>query len=468
MRIAPVLLKTLLISSSLFAVGEYDFTDNVQPSHTPPGGLIADQVPMFITLGVDDLDQSGDGEKDVAIGDMGIRWVINYFEGLQNPQGVGNAATFDGSPSRVSLYLTSVYVAQQGADNPNHIKWILNEAWSKGFEIGLHSQTHGQQILKGSKDYLVNSEMKTCINWLTKPLPPRTQETYIIESSQGCGIPAEDITGWRTPFLAYGNDLLPALKEVGVMYDCSIEEGNHWEQDGTDFRWPYTLDAGSPGHIEGWSGSPDNPKSVQVPNVSGLWELPNHVAMLPPDELCAQYGLDYSLRKKMNAAVTAKAPTQEWFSDETDRFTNFDFNFWSQFGLSGADVTAILKYTLDQRLAGNRAPLMIGAHDGWFHKTKDKSPGINAMYRERQIAYEEFFEYALTKPEVRIVTGHDIIAWCQNPVALNDIHHRIDLTISPDTVAEMSSTPYPAWDETKRYESTADTVHYNDHFLVPN
>ncbi len=80
MRIAPVLLKTLLLSSSIFAIGEYDFTDNVAPSSNPPGNLTADQVPMFITLGVDDLDHSGDDPKDVEVGDMGIRWIINYFE----------------------------------------------------------------------------------------------------------------------------------------------------------------------------------------------------------------------------------------------------------------------------------------------------------------------------------------------------------------------------------------------------
>lgn len=465
-EIKRILLFSATVVSSLFAVGDYDFSDNVPAKQVPPGGIPVEKAPMFITLGVDDIDHSGDYKDDVAIGKMGVRYLIDYFENKKNNGGLGNSATFDNDPARISFYVTSVYLSQSGADNPNLLKRILHEAWEKGFEIGNHSQTHGDGIKSGNFDYLVNSEINVCNEWLTKPVPPASIPDYELTPDHGAGIPLSDITGWRTPFLAYGNDLLPALKDVGITYDCSIEEGNDTEnQDGTNFRWPYTLDNSSPGHYEGWSGNDENPDKIDVPKVAGLWELPNHVAMLPPDDKCAEYGLSYSLRKKMYDKITEKSPTQKWFKENTDRFTNFDYNFWSQFGLNGADVTAILKYSLDLRMEGNRAPLMIGAHDGWFHKTKDASPGVVAKWEERQKAYADFFEYALYKyPEVRIVTARDIIKWCQNPVALDDIHYKVISEVVYDSIEDFTNKDnLPEWDNSETYETNGMEIFHNGH-----
>lgn len=460
-----IALTGMVATAAAFAVGEYDFSDNVAAKQVPPGGIPVEKAPMFITLGVDDIDRSGDYKDDLAIGKMGTRYLIDYFENKKNPNGQGNSATFDGSPTRISFYVTSVYLSASGADNPNLIKRILHEAWQKGFEVGNHSQTHGDPIKNGTKEYLMEKEIEVCNDWLSKPVPPKSIPDYELTPDHGAGIPLEEITGWRTPFLAYGNDLLPALKEVGIMYDCSIEEGNDTEnQDGTNFRWPYTLDNSSPGHYEGWSGNDENPNKIDVPKVSGLWELPNHVAMLPPDDKCSEYGLDYSLRQKMYDLITAKAPTQQWFKEDTDRFTNFDYNFWHQFGLSGADVTAILKYTLDLRMQGNRAPLMIGAHDGWFHKAKDGN-GVNAGWQERQKAYADFFEYALQKyPEVRIVTGQNIIDWCRNPIALDDIHYRVTSEVVNDTIEDFTNKDgLPEWDAQTAFEQNGMLVFHNGH-----
>lgn len=228
----------------------------------------------------------------------------------------------------------------------------------------------------------------------------------------GSGIPQEDIVGFRTPFLAYGGPLFTTLKEEGLIYDCTIEEGNHWEQDGTDFRWPYTLDNGSPGHTEGWSGNPSNPDAFEVPSIPGFWQLPNHVAIIPTPQEAEKHGVDYSIAEKI-------AENIKWFNAVSNKITMFDYNLWVQAKLTNKEFLVILKHNLDLRLKGNRAPLMIGAHSEYLSSDKNKSCANAADLRGRQRVFEEFIEYALSFPEVRVVPPIDIITWCRDPDPLD-------------------------------------------------
>ncbi len=208
------------------------------------------------------------------------------------------------------------------------------------------------------------------------------------------------------------------MKQNGFSYDCSIEEGYQDDQDGTNFYWPYTLDNGG---TDGWaklilmSGKDYDPENT-IPDKEplspqpGFWQVPNHCVIIPPDNECSNYGLSYSLRDAIKTKM-------KWFDTENGKFTGFDWNFWAQAKMSKDESVAVLKYNLDLRLRNNRAPFMWGAHTGNFTKHKDSSyPGI--LNRERQEVVEEFVDYALTIPEVRIVPAKDIVAWCENPVAL--------------------------------------------------
>jgi len=90
------------------------------------------------------------------------------------------------------------------------------------------------------------------------------------------------------------------------------------------------------------------------------------------------------------------------------KITGLDWNVVEMATLDGPDFRAILDYTLELRLAGNRAPLMVGAHTALYPADKP----------DRREALEGFIHHALTHPEVRIVTPVQLLAWLRSPVAL--------------------------------------------------
>ncbi len=95
---------------------------------------------------------------------------------------------------------------------------------------------------------------------------------------------------------------------------------------------------------------------------------------------------------------------------------------WGGKELTTLDFTDILKYTLDQRMKGNRTPLLIGLHSDIYSTRKDSDFSGTKNSYTRQLAIENFIEYAITQypNEVRIVTAKDIIQWMRNPVGLGD------------------------------------------------
>jgi hypothetical protein len=76
---------------------------------------------------------------------------------------------------------------------------------------------------------------------------------------------------------------------------------------------------------------------------------------------------------------------------------------------------ATLKYTLDLRLKGNRAPFLFGAHTGFYlNSWNTNAPGAPTA-DERRAAIEEFLDYARSKPEVRITSARAVLEWMRNP-----------------------------------------------------
>ena len=208
----------------------------------------------------------------------------------------------------------------------------------------------------------------------------------------------DKIFGFRTPYLEYSDGVFTDLKELGYEYDCSIEEGYEDEQDGTNFYFPYTLDNRSPGHTvqvswgEGLEELTDHP---------GLWELPVYSFIVPPD-----------LRDAMKSRV-------DWFDTGGGQITGFDYNLWVDaanggFSMSKDEFLATLKYSLDQRLRGNHAPMLFGAHTAYYVDSYSASTP-NATTAERRAAIEEFLDYAMSKPEVRIVPHKAVLDWMRAP-----------------------------------------------------
>jgi hypothetical protein len=335
-------------------LGPWTGNDNVAPSQDPPCGLSPSQVPQFVAIGWDDNGQAA-----------GMTWAIDMLE----------------SRGKASFFLTSTY-AQAG---------VWKQAYAAGHEIGNHTVTHATDRGVGTARWL--QEMNDCNAYITG----------MVE------VPSTEIRGFRTPYLKYDDDTLGAVQEVGFHYDTSIEEGYEWDDnanggaggpmDGTNFYWPYTLDGRSPGHttqVEWGEGL------EEIEPHAGLWELPVYAVIVPPD-----------LRDEM-------ATRQTWFDPVGGLITGFDYNLWASTSVGGFAMTkeefvATLKYTLDQRLAGNRVPFLFGAHTDYYVASWNQNASGTPSEMDRRDAIEEFLDYAATKPEVEIVSYAHVLDWVRNP-----------------------------------------------------
>ena len=358
----------------------------------PPNDLDVKQVPQFVVIGFDDNTKAA-----------GINWALKLFKDKRNPVGSGNSTTYDGSPARVSFYMNSAGFNQWLEDDPIALIKATKRIVAQGHELGNHTETHHADINKLPWEQFQQR---------VKNLSERQWQNRIVnmenDLKRKVGVVA--VTGFRAPYLAYNQPMMNALVSLGYRYDTSIEEGYGQQFDGTNFRWPYRMDNGSPGHTESWWGSVYNKDAVQLTRANGLWQLPNHVLMVPADEYARRYGFKTGMWSRIKKQLPYSAD---------NKITGFDYNLWVNANLTKSDVVAILKYNLDLRLAGNRAPFMFGAHTQYYaDKTWASDHAKNATIIEMQQAIDEFIVYALSKPDVRIRPANDVIDWMENPVAL--------------------------------------------------
>jgi hypothetical protein len=247
------------------------------PGIQPPAGLLPAQAPQFIVFGSDDNGNSG-LEGSGATG--GLHFLTELFLGRRNPAGSGNPLTFDSSPLHFSFYVNTYYIqaalAEKPAygsegENPVFIKRAWKEALDNGHEIGVHTHAHPHGREFSQRQWL--EEMQRCIDILGRPYDAAESPEHPGRGS-GMGVGRELLAGFRTPFLEYNDNTLKAARQLGFLYDCSLEEGTQPDQDGSDFLWPYRLDNGSPGN------------TPLVGRHPGLWEIPVYVFIVPPDSEC--------------------------------------------------------------------------------------------------------------------------------------------------------------------------------------
>lgn len=354
--------------------------DNQAASQLPPANIAVADAPQLVAIAFDDNSVAG----SVEVG--GMNWVLDLYANLQNPAGNGNLDTFDGLSPKTTFFNACKYIAA-GAPNADLVKASWQAAVDAGHEIGNHSIDH----LYG--------------NWM--------DEAVWTAQIDGCNQILQDEigaspAGFRPPYLDYNDAMFTTLSNIGMTYSASVEEGYQWDHNGTNYVWPYTLDNGSPGGdvVASWGLKP------QIGQHPALWELPVYAAIVPPDDKAADYGLDYSLRDKMNAKFS-------WFDVNAGKVSSFDYNLFFLFELSKNEVLAIMKYTLDLRLQGNRAPMTFGLHSDYYVNGWDTAAHTAA---ERREVIEEFVQYALSKPEVRIVSQQQVIDWMRKPTELNAEH----------------------------------------------
>ena len=364
--------------------------DKFLPSQRPPNNLDVKKIPLFVTIGFDDNDKSGfTSQKGVE----GMKWAVDSFVNRRNP---------DGSNCSCAFYNTTSYITEGESREPPH---LVRKSWKyaldNGFEIGCHSHSHPDGTKFSVEEWLY--EMNKCVDIMCKPY-----EECSDSSDTGIGISKNEIKSFRAPFLCYNTNMLRAVEKMGFVYDCSLEEGEQDDQNGVNFYFPYTLDEGSPGnkYTHGY-----NPERDVIGCHPGVWEIPIHVVIVPPDNLCEKYGIKKGLREKCFLQ-------RSYFSQNNGKISGLDYNCLVEFQMTGEEFLATLKYTLDLRLQGNRAPFVLGAHTGIYAMEYESEPEIKIPETERRKAIEDFLDYALSKPEVHIVSPKKIIEWMRNPKEL--------------------------------------------------
>jgi len=338
-----------------------DVVDNVAPSIDPPGGLAANRVPMFVLLGYDDN----------AYAD-GINWTLETLRGRKNADGTAALATFF-----ISAGFASDHFNDAGGQNVTDVLNAWRKIKAEGHEIANHSWSHGQQ-LAGSDRAAWQAELTKANDLFVNVL----------------GVEKCKLWGFRTPFLGFSQNTFDAIKASGLRYDTSVEFGYDWWQppgsdkgwgpgtaeSGKHYYWPFTMDGPFPTGFfaKGVAPSP------------GLWEIPVYT---------------------FNKITGETAAT----------VTGFDFNLWTKSQSdSSFNFTEVLKNSLDQRLAGNRSPFSVGLHTDIYSQFNQaaNSTWTNFNYQARRKALADFIDYALTRPEVRLVTFRQLIAWMRKPTPL--------------------------------------------------
>lgn len=328
--------------------GTASVTFTIAPSASPPGGLKVEDTPLFVSVGFDDNSTS-----------EGMKWAQELFSSLG---------------ARASFYHTGDYADDAGAS------W--KSAFDAGMEAGYHTQGHHHGGEFSAQEWGAEIDANHA-------------------ALVGTGIPGVELIGFRAPFLEYNDALLAELRSRGIAYDCSIEEGFESDQDGTNLNYPYTLHGGSPGHeVSRQLGVPT--RQFTVGSHSGLFELPVYALVVPPDEEAQAYDFAPGLRTRISDAGVSD------FAKFGYKITGFDWNLWFAAQVSGKEFLAILKYNLDLRRAGNRAPLLFGAHTEHY--------ATNAEHRE---ALADFVKYAVSLPEVRVVTHREVLEFMREPKALD-------------------------------------------------
>ncbi|MCK9523679.1 MAG: polysaccharide deacetylase family protein [Proteobacteria bacterium] len=360
------------------------------PQATPPGDLDPASVPMFVALGFDDNGIVGDKTPGA---EEAMSWALAMFGARKNPDGTPTAATF---------YLTTSYGAGgetgygdgDAQANPAVIR-MWRDLHAAGHEIGNHTHTHPHGTEMTVAQW--RSEMQRADAVLTGAADS--------EDALAVGLDTNQPVGFRTPFLEYNDNTFTAVRQEGLAYDCSIEEGYQSDQDGSNFLWPYTLDEGSPGHDVQVSWGSRAPLTRHP----GLYEMPVYVFIAPPDELCEQYGVPQGLRDRLKQR-------QDYLDAADGKITGFDYNLWALFQMSGDEVLATLKYTFDMRMKGNRAPFLLGMHSDMY--AAEYAEPLAATPQERRAAIEKFLDYALSHPQVRVVPVRDVLDWIKSPAPL--------------------------------------------------
>lgn len=356
-----------------------------EPSPSPPGGLDPERTPQFVVLASDDNGFSGRPGS-------GNEGGLDFFGGLLDDRtNAGRTGgPLDGAPVTASHFMVTRFLEAGDGENPETVRAAWRDLHERGHEIAVHTHTHPHGLSFDIGQW--RDEMRRCRDRLAAPF-----------DEGGVGVPRDQITGFRAPYLDYNPAALAAAEAEGFSYDSSIEEGFQEHEDGTNFTWPYRLVNGSPGDR---FAARDHDRG-EVDSHPALWEIPAYAWVVPPDDRCGDYGVSPGLRQRLTERG------EDDFDPASGKITGFDWNLWVAFAMDRAEFVATVKHTLDLRLEGNRCPLVFGLHSDIYSTGYDDLP--RSSVEDRQTALEEAVEYALAREPVRMVAARHLLSWLKDP-----------------------------------------------------
>uniref|UniRef100_A0A0L8FI29 Chitin-binding type-2 domain-containing protein n=1 Tax=Octopus bimaculoides TaxID=37653 RepID=A0A0L8FI29_OCTBM len=290
------------------------------PGPEIPGSLPTNAIPQIILLTFDD-----------GINEHNIGYYRDLFSlNLTNPNGCPIQATF---------FVSGDYTIYKD----------VKELYDQGHEIASHSKSH-----KFPEDYWLNADYKTYTDEING---------MKIWLSEKADIPAEDIRGMRSPFLALGKDAqFKSLEDHKFYFDSSMVTGSMSTT--TEIpTWPFTLD-----YPVNWRYCAL--KYCPEKSYPGLWEV----------------------------------PLIRWYNDKGSACSMADS---CTIPPNTSAVVNYLKDNFNRHYERNKAPFGIFLHARWL--TNNLKP------------LKKFLEEVSLKNDVWIVTVSQALQWIQNPVPLDNI-----------------------------------------------
>lgn len=219
--------------------------------------------------------------------------------------------------------------------------------YDRGHEIAVHSVTHSA----------IDTEEKLRDE-------ARQQKQNIVDLA---GVPANEIIGWRSPFLKPAGDSQPVvLKELGYEYDISFTYSrSHLD---VPKPWPFTMDLG-------WQYRCGVPPCPTRARVSNFWAVP--VVSLMDHE--NQYPCSFV----DGCAIRA--------TNEDEAFKFLMDNFMSYYNTT-------------------RTPFGLNMHAAWFYTRYN----LKAMLR--------FLDALAQMDDVYVVTVKQMLDWMKHPTPVSDLH----------------------------------------------